>query len=101
MALEPSPRFPLTFKCTENGHTRTWTWNVCNVFWASIDAIEARCLRALRQGSFGPLADWTVGNEPRKPNPLFAAEVFEVIRPDTDGWYLVAPGEWRSARWTP
>jgi hypothetical protein len=96
------PRFPIKFKTTlADGRRVTATWTVANVFFPSIDAIVARCRRALKQATAGSLSDWTVGNDPLSVSVLYEHTVWEVERPDADGWYLVAPGEWRSARWIP
>ncbi len=40
---------------------RTWTWRVPHVYLPSLDRIQARCERAIRQGSVGTLSDHTVG----------------------------------------
>lgn len=94
------PRFPLTFRTTmADGRKVTATWWVANVFFGGVDAMVARCLRALKQGTAGPLTDHTVGNDPLSVNTVHEHSVWQVERPDADGWYLVEPGHWCCAKW--
>ena len=94
------PRYPLTLSTTlPDGRKVTGTWLVANVFFGSIDAQVARLLRAMKQGTAGPLADWTVGNDPLSVSTVHKHSVWQVKRPDENGWYLVEPGHWRCAKW--